>query len=116
MTLDELEDLAYMGQPMPELRSQAEVLAFLSFRNLYDFARRVGMTAEQGKREKSQIVEAYRINRFLEDIQEDTNRMWKQIEIAVCAYRKQPSIENADKLIDAMYKTGCPQRTTGMDD
>ena len=45
MTLDELEDLAYMGQPMPELRSQAEVLAFLSFRNLYDFARRVGMTA-----------------------------------------------------------------------
>lgn len=105
MTPEELEQLAFQGAPMPDLRSQAQVLLFLSFRNLYDFAKRVHMKKEQGKREKSQIIEAYRINKFLEEMQEDTNEMWQQIEEAAAAYRKAPSIENADRLLKAIYRT-----------
>ena len=106
MTPEELEDLAYQRKPMPDSHSQAELLLYLSFRNLYDFARRVQMSPEQGKREKAQIMEAFRINKFLEDLQEDTNQMWKRIEIAASEYRKAPSIEAADKLLQAIYRTG----------
>lgn len=106
MTPEELEDLAVQGGPMPDLRSQAQVLLYQSFRDLYDFARRSGMSKEQGKREKAQILEAYRINKFLEDMQEETNQMWKRIEIAASEYRKNPSVAVADKLLYAIYGTG----------
>lgn len=103
MSVEELEDLAFNGTPMPDLRSQAQVLLFQSFRDLYDFARRSGMSKEQGKREKAQILAAYKINKFLEDLQEETNQMWQRIEIAASEYRKAPSVELADKLLEAIY-------------
>lgn len=103
MSVEELEDLAIQGKPMPDLRSQAQVLLFLSFRDLYDFARRSGMSREQGTREKAQILEAYRINKFLEELQESTQQMWKRIETAASEYRKSPSVELADKLLEAIY-------------
>lgn len=103
MTTEELEDLALHGGPMPDLHSQAQTLLFLSFRDLYDFARRSGMSPEQGKREKAQILAAYKTNKFLEDLQEDTCQMWKRIEIAASEYRKAPSVELADKLLEAIY-------------
>lgn len=103
MSPDELEDLAISGGPMPELRSQAQLLLYLSFRDLYDFARRSGMSPEQGKREKAQILGAYKINKFLEELQESTSEMWKRIEAAACEYRKAPSVELADKLLEAIY-------------
>lgn len=104
MTPEQMEDMAYQGLPMPDLRSQADVLLFQSFRNLYDFAKRVNMTPEQGKREKAQILDAYRINKFLENLQENTQQMWKRIETATAEYNKNPSVETADKLIKAIYR------------
>ena len=112
MTPEQLEDMAYQGAPMPDLRSQADVLLYQSFRNLYDFAKRVGMSPEQGKREKAQIMEAHRINKFLEDLQESTQQMWGRIELAVAEYNKAPSVENADKLIKAIYRV---ERKKGKD-
>lgn len=106
MTPEELEDLAYQKAPMPDLKSQADVLLYLSFRNLYDFAERSRMSPEQGRREKAQILEAYRINKFLEEIQEKTNRMWGNAEIAASAYCKSPSVETADALFRAIYGAG----------
>ena len=111
MTPEELEDLAYQGAPMPDLRSQADVLLFQSFRNLYDFARRVRMAPEQGRREKAQIVEAHRVNKFLEELQESTSDMWGRIEIAATAYRKSPSVETADELMRAIFRTERKEQT-----
>ena len=99
-----LEDMAFRGEPMPELRSQAQVLLFLHFRNLYDYAKRIQMAPEQGVREKHEILKAYEINKFLEDLQEQTNNMWKRIETVASEYRKNPSIEAADKLLEAIYR------------
>lgn len=103
-TVEELEDLAYQRRPMPDLKSQAQVLLFQGFRSLYLYAAMAGMSREQGQTEKAQILEAYRINKFLEDLQERTNQMWKRIELAASEYRKSPSIEAADKLLDAIYR------------
>ena len=104
MDVERLEDLAYCGGQMPELRSQAQCVLFQAFRNLYDYAKRVQMTPAQGRREKHQILEAYRINQFLEEIQEKTNQMWQRIELTAAAYAKAPSVETADKLYEAIYR------------
>lgn len=104
MTIEELEDLAFQGKPMPDLDSQAQVLLFLSFRNLYDYAKRVGMAPEQGRREKQEILKAYQINKFLEEMQESTNAMWKRIELTAAEYTKSPSVETADRLYEAIYR------------
>lgn len=112
-TIEELEDLAYNRKPMPDLRSQAKCLLFQSFRNLYDYARRVQMSPEQGRREKQEIIKAYEINKMLEDMQEDTNQMWKRIELAAASYAKDPSIENADRLYKAIYRVDRKVGTQG---
>ena len=102
-TAEELEDLAYKREPMPDLRSQAQALLFQSFRGLYQYAAMAGMSQELGRSEKAKILEAYRINKFLEDLQERTNQMWKRIESASSDYQKSPSIATADKLLEAIY-------------
>lgn len=100
-----LEDIAFEGGQMPDLRSQAQCVLFLAFRNLYDYAERVQMPPEQGRREKSEILQAYKINRLLEEVEESTVQMWKRIEIAVSEYNKAPSIETADNIVKAIYRT-----------
>ena len=104
MDADQLEDIAFNGGPMPDLRSQAQCVLFQALRNLYSYAKRVQMSPEQGRREKQEIMQAYKINRFLEDVEESTVQMWKRIEIAAANYAKSPSVENADKLYEAIYR------------
>ena len=104
MDADQLEDIAFNGGPMPDLRSQAQCVLFQALRNLYSYARRVQMSPEQGRLEKQEIMQAYKINRFLEDVEEATVQMWKRIEIAAANYAKVPSVENADKLYEAIYR------------
>ena len=60
-TVEELEDLAYKREPMPDLRSQAQALLFQSFRGLYQYAAMAGMSQELGRSEKAKILEAHRI-------------------------------------------------------
>ena len=104
MDPDQLEDIAFNGGPMPDLRSQAQCVLFLALRNLYDYAKRVQMPPEQGRREKNEILQAYKTNRFLEEVEEETIQMWKKIEIAAAEYAKAPSVENADRLYEAIYR------------
>lgn len=112
-TVEELEDLAYKREPMPDLRSQAQVLLFQSFRSLYQYAAMAGMSQDLGRSEKAKILEAYRINKFLEDLQDRTNQMWKRIELVSTEYRKHPSVKAADKLLLALDEVGRSGRTGG---
>lgn len=104
MDVDQLEEIAFNGGRMPELLSQAQCVLFQAFRNLYDYAKRVQMPPEQGRREKHEIMRSYKVNRFLEEVEESTVQMWKRIEIAAANYAKSPSVENADKLYKAIYR------------
>lgn len=117
MSVDQLEDLAFHGAPLPNLKKLSDMLLFLSFRNLYDFAKRTQMTHEQGAREKAQILHDYKVNSFLEELHESTSDMWRRVEVAVAEYNKAPSIERADKVIEAIYKTKrkLPQEATTHD-
>lgn len=105
MTPEEIEDLAYLGTPLPkDNKSLSDLLLWLGFRNLYDFAKRTLMPPEQGKREKSELLEAYRLHKFMENIYYSTGDMWKRIEMAVFEYRKSPSVDNANKILEIIYK------------
>ena len=98
-TLDVLEDMAIRQEPIPEMKSQAKILLYESFRNLYWY----GLTQEQGRQEKQRILDGYRMNKFLEELNESTSAMWQRIEAASTAYRKAPSVESADALLEAIY-------------
>ena len=104
MDIDQLEDIAFNGGPMPDLRSQAQCVLFQAFRNLYSYAKRVNMSPEQGRREKNEILKAYEINRFLEDMQEKDIQTRKRVELAAAEYAKNPSVETADKFYEAFYR------------
>lgn len=102
-TVDELEDMAIRQDPIPELKSQAQILLYQSLRDLYWYARQYGLTQEQGRQEKQRILDGYRMNKFLEELNESTSDMWQRIELASTAYRKAPSVETADALLEAIY-------------
>ena len=104
MDIDQLEDIAFNGGPMPDLRSQAQCVLFQAFRNLYSYAKRVNMSPAQGRREKNEILKAYEINRFLEDMQEKDIQTRKRVELAAAEYAKNPSVETADKFYEAFYR------------
>lgn len=104
MTIDEIEDLAIRGEPMPEdLENMSQINLFQAFRNLYDFAARVQMPRSQGTREKAEIIKTYKIGELNEKLLESTNKMWKAIEIAAAAYCANPCVETADKFYEAVY-------------
>ena len=88
MDIDELEDLAFRGAPAPDLDSMAQINLFQAFRGLYRFAASAGLTKEQGRREKQQILDAYRVNLFLEQLHESTADLWARIEKAATAYQR----------------------------
>lgn len=103
MTIAEIEKLAFYGTPMPDTHSLADMNAYHAFRNLYDYAKRVQMSQEQGKREKAQIVDAHRINKSNEELFDQNVEIWNRISAAVVEYTNAPSIEAADKLLEIMY-------------
>lgn len=107
MDIDQLEDIAFDGGQMPDLKSQAQCALFQALRNLYDYAKRVQMPVEQGRIEKQAILHAYKINRFLEEVEESTVQMWKKIDMAVNEYYQNPSKQNADKLLSSIQCVNC---------
>ncbi|MBR2048302.1 MAG: hypothetical protein IJ960_06855 [Oscillospiraceae bacterium] len=104
MTIDEIEDLAIAGKPMPDnLENMSQINLFQAFRNLYSFAARVGMPREQGTREKAEIIKTYKIGELNEKLLDSTNKLWKAIEIAGAAYCANPCVETADTFYEAVY-------------
>lgn len=95
----EIEDKAFRGEELPGGLRYPEQLLFLRFRCLYDYAKSVHMPPEQGKREKQKILEQYIFDAVNSDLLDRTARMWKATEEARCAYRKDRTLENADKLL-----------------
>ena len=64
---EEIEDMAFRGGELPKDLGYGDTLMFLMYRNLYDFARRVQMDSDQGKREKARIQAACKTYRLDQD-------------------------------------------------
>lgn len=102
---DWLETFALENAPMPDGLSSAEQLLFQKFRYLYAAAALGKISREQGKREKFYILE-----QFKHDVADErrwlaTTKMWSKIDWAGIRYRRDRTIENANRFVEAVY--GC---------
>ena len=97
--LADIEDKAFNGEPMPKGLRSPEQMAFLKFRFLYRYAAMVQMSREQGRMEKHEILNQYIVDSAQDDLLQANVERWKKTEEARSAYRKDRTVENADRLI-----------------
>lgn len=105
MSPDQIEDLAYRGEEMPQGLNLAEQMLFQSFRQLYAYAKLTHMPKDQGKREKARLLREFRNRQAQMDHMEKTWAMWRQIEAAGSRFAKERTVETAEGFYQAVY--GC---------
>lgn len=115
MSPDQIEDLAFRGETLPQGLDMAEQLLFLSFRQLYQYARLIRMDPERGRREKTAILEEFRRRQRQVYWMEKTNRMWTAIELTGSAFGRERTIENAEAFFRAVYGAGLKERSEAHD-
>ena len=108
MTIDELSELAAKNE-RPDGAEPHDLLAWYELRDLYREYRAGRISKDQGGREKVRII--FDRQKYAE--QNDTAEkdlqsraaFWKAIENAATEYNLNPTIENADKFVKAVYGT-----------
>lgn len=103
----EYEKPAARGDPMPDGLSLAEQQTYQAIRYLYAVYRAKRITQEQAAKEKATILRKLRIAQEKEALMDKAHqraiKMWKDLETATNRYGKERTLENADKLIEAIY-------------
>jgi hypothetical protein len=109
MTIEEISKYASTGN-MPDQMTCPERCLFYSLRDLYAMHKENRITRTQGEKMKQEIVKRYmddvRVYGFADKYIKHNARLWKEIEEAGSKYRKEPSIENADAFLEAVYGVG----------
>lgn len=72
---------------------------FLQLRALYDQFRKGIINRETAQKEKKQLLDEYRLYTFRNDMEKEWVEIIKSTEMARAAYRKDRTLENADKLV-----------------
>lgn len=107
MTLQDLKLAAYNGITPPEPLSCPERAFFLQAKEIYVRYHDKRITQSESAEAMRQAIQDYK-----RDMQERQNgidalyriaNLYKQIELAATAYAKNRTLENADKLLEAIY-------------
>lgn len=98
------EKAAMRGDPMPEGLKSYDITMFQNLSLLYERYRRKMIDRDQATREKKSLLEAYRIDKWGDEVIQSMVDLWKRIEGASAAYCMNPSVETADKLYEALYR------------
>lgn len=96
------ERIAMAGDEMPDKLPYSEQLLFLSLRLLYDSYKRKLIDREMATKEKSKLITEYQVNVLMDKISLDLVDQLKRSELARAEYRKNRTLENADKVIDTL--------------
>ena len=103
----EYERSAMNGDPLPKNLCFMDQLMFLALRNLYASYRSGKVDRESGHDEKIRLIYRYQeANKDFESFRYNTQRMsefFKKVEIVCSDYQKNRTLENADRIIDAIY-------------
>lgn len=98
----ELEKQAMRGDEMPDGLGYPEQFLYLSLRMLYRQLRGKMVSRPVAIAEKKKLMDEYRVMKF----REDNGKRWLELirltELARSAYRKNPTIENADALASVL--------------
>ena len=93
------EKTAMSGGDMPNGMEYPDQILFLELCLLYDSYKRNIVTREQATREKVELLRTYEAHKIVDKMGKEWVDQIKRTELARAAYRKDKTIENADKLL-----------------
>ena len=96
------EMAARIGDKMPEGLSMADQVLFLGLRMLYGSSRLKIISEDQVSKERNSLVRKCEYFRFRDDLSSRGERSLRKTEEARAAYRKERTLENADRLLAAV--------------
>ena len=98
----EYERIAMSGGEMPDNLDSSDQLMFLKLRLLYDSYRKGVLSREQATKEKAKIVREYELDCAMHKLGVRWVTMIGETENARIEYRKNRTIEAADKLLEVI--------------
>lgn len=119
MTADQISQLA-AKQEMPEDgMTCTDWLLWYMLRDIYRDFKAGRLDAEKGAERKQHSLsiwekESFRV-RQLNELADSAGKMWKRVEMAANAYRLDRTLQNADKLIEAIYNVPVSNEHDGTD-
>ena len=93
------EKIAMAGGEMPKGLEYPDQILFLELRLLYDSYKKQLIDREAATREKVELLRTYEAHKIVDRMGKEWVDQIKRTELARAAYRKDKSIENADKLV-----------------
>lgn len=93
------EKIAMAGGEMPKGLEYPDQILFLELRLLYDSYKRKLIDRDTATREKVELLRTYEANKIGENAVKECAKQIKNTELARAAYRKNKTIENADRLL-----------------
>lgn len=96
------EQAAINGDEMPDGLSYPDKILFLCLRQLYDQYRKGIIDRDTAVQEKKRLMDEHRVNEFNDQMGKRWVELIRLTDTARCAYRKNRTLENADKLVDAL--------------
>lgn len=96
------ERQAMNAEEMPDGLRYPDQIMFLELRSLYDQVRRGIVSRDTAIVEKKKLLDSLRLYKFNEEVGEQWVASIKATELARAAYRKERTLENADRLLLAI--------------
>lgn len=96
------ERLAMAGEEMPNGMDYPDQILFLQLRLLYDSYKKGIITRDQATQEKVDLLREYQAHKIVDRMGKEWVKQIKETETARAEYRKNKTIQNADKLLDCV--------------
>lgn len=93
------EKIAMAGEEMPRGLEYPDQILFLELRLLYDSYKRKLIDRDTATREKVELLRTYEAHKIVDKMGKEWVDQIKRTETARAEYRKDKTIENADKLL-----------------
>ena len=96
------EKIAMSGGEMPKGLDYPDQILFLELRLLYDSYKRKLIDRDTATQEKVELLRTYEAHKIVDKMGKEWVDQIKRTELAMAEYRKNKTIENADKLLDCV--------------
>lgn len=119
MTADQISQLAAKQEMPPDGMTYVDWLLWYMLRDIYRDFKTGKLDAQKGAERKQHSLsvwekESFRI-RQLNELADSAGKLWKRVETAANDYRKNRSLQNADKVIEAIYNVPVSNKHDGSD-
>lgn len=96
------EKIAMSGGEMPKGMECPDQILFLELRLLYDNYKRKLIDREKATQEKAELLRTYEAHKIADKMGKEWVDQIKRTELARAEYRKDKTIENADRLVECL--------------